>query len=77
MSIAKVAQTWRIIHAKELQKNLCNLNGGSNFFLSLHRALWNLYIVHLPTSALLLNLEKFKIYFKIHIIIAPLMCILT
>jgi len=26
----------------------------------LHRALWNLCIVHSPTNALLLNLEKFK-----------------
>jgi len=33
--------------------------------LLLHRALWTLYIVHLPTNALLLNLEKFKIYIKI------------
>ena len=41
------------------------------FFLSLHRALWNLYIVHSPTNALLLNLEKFKIHIKIHINIAP------
>ena len=39
--------------------------------LSLHRALWNLYIVHPPTNALLLNLEKFKIYIKININIAP------
>ena len=38
---------------------------------SLHRALWNLYIVHSPTNSLLLNLEKFKIYIKIHINIAP------
>ena len=28
--------------------------------LSLLRALWNLYIVHSPTNALLLNLGKFK-----------------
>ena len=41
------------------------------FFLSLHRALWNLYIVHSPTNALLLDLEKIKIYIKIHINIAP------
>jgi len=40
--------------------------------LSLHRALWKLYIVHSPTNELLLNLEKFKIYIKIHINIAPL-----
>ena len=39
--------------------------------LLLHRALWNLYIVHSPTNALLLNLGKFKIYIKIHIYIAP------
>jgi len=39
--------------------------------LSSHRALWNLYIVHSPTNAFLLNLEKFKIYIKIHINIAP------
>ena len=42
----------------------------SQFFLSLHRVLWNLYIIHPPTNALLLNLEKFKIYIKIHIHIA-------
>jgi len=41
------------------------------YFLSLHRSLWNLYIVHSPTYALLLNLEKFKIYIKSHINIAP------
>jgi len=29
-----------------------------------------LYIVHSPTNALLLNLEKFKIYIKININIA-------
>jgi len=39
--------------------------------LSLHRALWNLYIVHSPTNALLLNLEMFKIYIIIHINITP------
>jgi len=37
----------------------------------LHRVLWNLYIVHSPTYALLLKLEKFKIYIKRHINIAP------
>ena len=35
-----------------------------NFFISLHCALWNFYIVHSPTYALLLNLGKFKIYIK-------------
>ena len=39
--------------------------------LSLHHALWNLYTVHSPTNALLLNLEKFKICIKIHTNIAP------
>jgi len=28
----------------------------------LNRALWNLYIVHSPTNALLLNLEKFNVH---------------
>ena len=43
----------------------------SYYLLSLNRALWNLHIVHSPTNALLLNLEKFKIYIKININIAP------
>ena len=36
-------------------------------YLSLKRALLNLYIVHSPTNAPLLSLETFKIYIKIHI----------
>ena len=32
----------------------------SGELLSLHRALWNLYIVHSPIIAILLNLEKFN-----------------
>jgi len=32
--------------------------------LSLYRALLNLHIVHSPTNALLLNLEKFKFILK-------------
>jgi hypothetical protein len=31
----------------------------------------DVYTVHSPTNALLLNLEKFKIYIKIHINVAP------
>jgi hypothetical protein len=31
----------------------------------------DIYTVHTPTNAILLNLEEFKIYFKIHINIAP------
>ena len=41
------------------------------FFLLLHRALWNLYIVQSPTNALFIKLGKVYIYTKIHIIIAP------
>jgi len=32
------------------------------YILLLHLALWNLYIVHSPTNALLLNLEKFNLH---------------
>jgi len=43
-------------------------------FLSMHRALWNLYIVYSPTNALLLTFKKFKIYIKIPINIAATCC---
>ena len=41
------------------------------FFLLLHRALWNLYIVHLPTIALFIKLGEVYLYTRIHIVIAP------
>ena len=37
--------------------SLCN-NSHHNFILSLHRALWTLYIVHSPTIALYIKLGE-------------------
>ena len=57
--------------ARYIIKTSTNIGLHRPIFLSLHRSLWNLCIVHSPTNAILLNLEKFKIYIKRHINIAP------